>query len=164
MSEYVALDVSFERTSVCILDDEGQILLERNVATDPEVITRLSRAKAPRVNRVGLRPASYRFGSVMSCGAGVTGSVMDARQAHAALSVRPVKTDRDDARGLAETVRTGWYRKVAYCAPPGFSGGQVFDMVMPADGKAKRTPYTRAENQYQRPFRKRCEHVLIRIG
>jgi transposase len=41
-------------TSVCILDDEGQIVLERNVATDPEVITRLSRAKAPRVNRVGL--------------------------------------------------------------------------------------------------------------
>jgi transposase len=117
MSEYVALDVSFERTSVCILDDEGQILLERNVATDPEVITRLSRAKAPRVNRVGLRPASYRFGSVMSCGAGVTGSVMDARQAHAALSVRPVKTDRDDARGLAEMVRTDWYREVAYCAP-----------------------------------------------
>jgi hypothetical protein len=74
---------------------------------------------------------------------------MDARQTHAALSVRPVKTDRNDARGRA---------------PPGFSDGQVFDMVMPADGKAKRTPYKRAENQYQRPFRKRCEHVLIRIG
>jgi hypothetical protein len=29
MSEYVALDVSLDRTSVCILDDEGQILLER---------------------------------------------------------------------------------------------------------------------------------------
>jgi transposase len=54
MSEYFALDVSLERTSVCILDDEGQIVLERNVARDPEVITRLIRPKAPRVNRVGL--------------------------------------------------------------------------------------------------------------
>ena len=37
---------------------------------------------------------------------------MDARQAHAALSVRPVKTDQNDARGLAEMVRMGWYREV----------------------------------------------------
>jgi len=37
---------------------------------------------------------------------------MDARHAHAALSVRPTKTDRNDARGLAEMVRMGWYREV----------------------------------------------------
>src|SRR5262245_53828293 len=37
---------------------------------------------------------------------------MDAGQAHAALSVRPVKTDQNDARGLAEMVRMGWYREV----------------------------------------------------
>jgi transposase len=36
---------------------------------------------------------------------------MDARHAHAALSVRPVKSDRSDARGLAEMVRMGWYRE-----------------------------------------------------
>jgi transposase len=37
---------------------------------------------------------------------------MDARHAHAALSVRPTKTDRNDARGLAEMVRMGWYKEV----------------------------------------------------
>ena len=37
---------------------------------------------------------------------------MDARHAHAALSVRPSKSDRNDARGLAEMVRMGWYREV----------------------------------------------------
>ena len=37
---------------------------------------------------------------------------MDARHAHAALSVRPSKSDRNDARGLAEMVRMSWYREV----------------------------------------------------
>ena len=38
--------------------------------------------------------------------------LMDARHAHAALSMRPTKSDRSDARGLAEMVRMGWYRAV----------------------------------------------------
>ena len=37
---------------------------------------------------------------------------LDARQAHAALSIRPSKSDRSDARGLAEMVRMGWHREV----------------------------------------------------
>ena len=37
---------------------------------------------------------------------------MDARQAHAALSLRPKKSDRSDARGLADMLRMGWYREV----------------------------------------------------
>ena len=35
-----------------------------------------------------------------------------ARHAHAALSVRPTKSDRNDAHGLAEMVRMGWYKEV----------------------------------------------------
>jgi transposase len=44
--------------------------------------------------------------------AGLPVVCMDARHAHAALSVRPSKSDRNDARGLAEMVRMGWYREV----------------------------------------------------
>ena len=113
MSEYVGLDVSLEGTSVCILDDSGRVMLERTVVTDPESIARLIRAKARRVNRVGLETGQL---SVWLCHElrrlGVPVVCMDARQAHAALSVRPVKTDQNDARGLAEMVRMGWYREV----------------------------------------------------
>jgi transposase len=38
--------------------------------------------------------------------------LMDARHANAALSMRPTKSDSSDARGLAETLRTGWYRTI----------------------------------------------------
>src|SRR5262245_66266620 len=86
---------------------------ERTVVTDPESIARLIRAKARRVNRVGLETGQL---SVWLCHElrrlGVPAVCMDARQAHAALSVRPVKTDQNDARGLAEMVRMGWYREV----------------------------------------------------
>lgn len=37
---------------------------------------------------------------------------IDARHAKAALSVRINKSDKNDARGLAELVRVGWYREV----------------------------------------------------
>jgi len=66
MSEYVGLDVSLEGTSVCILDDSGRVMLERTVVTNPESIARLIRAKARRVNRVGLEIGRCRCGSVMN--------------------------------------------------------------------------------------------------
>lgn len=38
---------------------------------------------------------------------------IDARRAHAVLSVRMNKSDEHDARGLAELARIGWYREVS---------------------------------------------------
>lgn len=37
---------------------------------------------------------------------------LQARQVKAALSAMPVKTDRNDARGIAQVVRTGWFKPV----------------------------------------------------
>lgn len=37
---------------------------------------------------------------------------LDARHVSAALSMMPTKTDRHDAAGLAQIVRTGWFREV----------------------------------------------------
>lgn len=36
---------------------------------------------------------------------------IDARHAYAALKMRPVKTDRNDAAGLAQIMRTGWFKE-----------------------------------------------------
>ncbi len=38
--------------------------------------------------------------------------LLEARHVKAALSAMPVKTDRNDARGLAQLMRLGWFRPV----------------------------------------------------
>jgi transposase len=48
---------------------------------------------------------------------------MDARHAHAALSVQPTKSDRNDARSLAAMVRMGWYKEIQLNLPTAKAGG-----------------------------------------
>ena len=38
MEYYAGLDVSLEATSVCVVDEEGTIICEMKVASDPEAI------------------------------------------------------------------------------------------------------------------------------
>ena len=38
MSYYVGLDVSMDRTAICVLDTTGSIVLERSVASNPQDI------------------------------------------------------------------------------------------------------------------------------
>jgi transposase len=69
--------------------------------------------KAPQVVRIGLETgatSTWLFHALTAAGLPVV--CMDPRHAHAALSVRPTKSDRSDARGLADMARMGWYREV----------------------------------------------------
>lgn len=113
MDQYVALDVSLKSIAVCVLDAAGKVVFEGEVAADPSSLVRLLRAKAPHALRIGLEtgPTSTWLWHELRA-AGLPVVCMDARHAHAALSVRPSKSDRNDARGLAEMVRMGWYREV----------------------------------------------------
>src|SRR4051812_17644818 len=72
-----------------------------------------ARAKAPRAVRIGLETGSTSAWLARALRAqGLPVICLDARHAHAALSIRRTKTDRSDARGLAEMLRMGWYREV----------------------------------------------------
>src|SRR6187397_2621693 len=90
MKQYVGLDVSLEQTAVCIVDEYGKALWRGKCASTPEAIAAVVKARAPHVERICL----------------------DARHAKAALSLQVNKTDPNDALGLAQIVRTGWYREV----------------------------------------------------
>jgi transposase len=114
MEHYVGLDVSLELTSICVVDGKGKCLWQGKCASTPEAIAAAVRARAPRAVRVGLEsgPLSIwhwhelkRLGLPVVC--------LDARHAKAALSLQLNKSDRNDALGLAQIVRTGWYREVA---------------------------------------------------
>ena len=113
MDQYVALDVSLKETSVCVLDASGSVAFEGRAASDPTSLARLIRTKAPRAVKIGLETGATSVWLWHALRAeGLPMVCLDARQAHAALSIRPSKSDRSDARGLAEMVRMGWYREV----------------------------------------------------
>ena len=113
VDQYVALDVSLQKTAVCVLNASGSVVIEAELPSEPAALTAFIQTHAPRAARVGLEsgPTSpWLWHSLKAAGLPVV--CMDARHAHAALSVRPSKSDRNDARGLAEMVRMGWYREV----------------------------------------------------
>lgn len=113
MGEYVGLDVSMEETSMCVLALTGEIVWEGKVATEPGALVRALHRWAPRAERVGLEtgPLSTWLWHALK-EAEVPVVCLDARHAQAALSMKINKTDRNDASGLAQLVRMGWYREV----------------------------------------------------
>jgi transposase len=113
MTEYVGLDVSLEETSVCVLDANGAVVWEGTVESEPAAIERIVRRRAPRAVKVGLEtgPTSTWLWHELRK-AGIPVICLDARHAQAALSMRINKTDRNDAAGLAQLMRMGWYREV----------------------------------------------------
>ncbi len=113
MKQYVGLDVSQRETSVCVLNETGHILFEGKAKSDPGALTALLRKRAPHAERIGFESgamASWLWHELRRLDLPVV--CIDTRHAHAALSVRMNKSDQNDARGLAELVRVGWYREV----------------------------------------------------
>jgi transposase len=113
MAYYAGLDVSLEQTSVCVVDEAGAVVLERRAATEPEAIAaalaRLPQAPARVLLETGgLTPWLWHELSAR----GLVVHCIDARRAKAQLALRPAKTDRNDARSLAEIARMGWYANV----------------------------------------------------
>ena len=113
MAEYVALDVSLRSTSVHIVDEQGRCLWRGTCPTDVTALVDTIRRHAPQVERVGLETgmlATWLYHELAEAGLPVV--CMDARQAKAALSCRINKTDANDAEGLAQLLRTGFFRQV----------------------------------------------------
>ena len=115
---YAGLDVSLDQTSLCVLDSAGRIVCEAKLDTDPDAIAaHLRRADLP-IARLGLEagPLSQwlHAGLVAS---GLPAVCIETRHTKAALGAMPVKTDRGDARGIAQLMRTGWFRAVHVKTP-----------------------------------------------
>jgi transposase len=107
------LDVSLEETAVCIIDDAGQIVCEARVASEPEALVAFFRASGMEMERIGLEACSLTAWLQQGLSeAGFPAICIETRQAKAALGAMPNKTDRNDARGIAQIMRTGWYRAV----------------------------------------------------
>jgi len=113
MDYFAGLDVSVKETSVCIVDDAGKIVREARVASEPEALLQVLTNAIYRFKRVGLEagPLSQWLYSVLA-EAGLPVICVETRHMRAMLKAQINKTDRNDARGLAQMMRVGLYRPV----------------------------------------------------
>jgi transposase len=113
MAYFAGLDVSVKETSVCIVDDAGKIVRETRVASEPEALLQVLTNTIYRFKRIGLEagPLSQWLYSVLA-EAGLPVICVETRHMRAMLKAQINKTDRNDARGIAQMMRVGLYRPV----------------------------------------------------
>src|SRR3712207_5699759 len=113
MEHYVGIDVSLEFSSICVVDATGRIVREAKVRSEPEALVAFLAGLGIAVRRVGLEagPLSQWLHAGLTA-AGHETVLLETRHVKAALSAMVVKTDRRDARGIAQLLRMGWYRPV----------------------------------------------------
>src|ERR1700746_3719932 len=113
MARFVGLDVSQRLTSICVVDDTGRRVWRGQCASDPDQIARLISLHAGDAAGVGIETGPMTPWLVHELrGRGLNVVCLDARHASAALKMQMNKTDQNDAEGLAQIMRTGWYRSV----------------------------------------------------
>lgn len=113
MDHYAGIDVSLEQSSVCVVDAMGQIVREAKVASEPDALIAFLRELHLPLARIGLEagPLSQWLHAALVA-AGYEAVLLETRHVKAALSAMIVKTDRRDARGIAQLLRMGWFRPV----------------------------------------------------
>ncbi len=113
MDYFAGLDVSVKETSVCIVDDTGKIVREVKVASEPAALLAVLRNAAYHFKRIGLEAgplSQWLFGALAEAEFPVV--CVETRHMQALLKAQINKTDRNDARGIAQMMRVGLYRPV----------------------------------------------------
>jgi len=109
MDHFAGLDVSVKETSVCVVDETGRM----KVASEPEALLAVLTIPAYHFKRIGLEAgplSQWVFGAIAEAGLPVI--CVETRHMRAALKAQINKTDRNDARGIAQMMRAGLYRPV----------------------------------------------------
>jgi transposase len=113
MDHYAGIDVSLECSSVCVVDAAGKIIRESKIASEPEALIAWFGSCGLEVARIGLEagPLSQWLFAAMRA-AGLAIELLETRRVRDAFKAMPVKSDRNDARNIAELMRVGWFRPV----------------------------------------------------
>jgi len=113
MEHFAGLDVSVKDASVCIVDGTGKIVREAKVASEPDALLAILKNPAYHFKRIGLEagPLSQWLFSALG-EANLPVICVETRHMRAVLKAQINKTDRNDARGIAQIMRAGLYRPV----------------------------------------------------
>lgn len=113
MQYFVGLDVALRSLALCIIDRDGQIVLEKALLCEVDAVTSCLERFGHPVVSIGFEAGTMSqtlFHGLKAEGYDVV--CMEARQVYAALSAMRNKTDKNDARGIAQVLRSGWYNPV----------------------------------------------------
>src|SRR6516225_9792311 len=114
MAYFVGLDVSVKETSVCVVDEAGKVILEQKVLTEPDTIIALLTSLGVSFGRIGIEagPLSQWLVNALT-GAELPVICVETRHMKALLTAQQInKTDRNDARGIAQMMRVGLFKPV----------------------------------------------------
>jgi transposase len=113
MEHCAGIDVSLEYSSVCVVDASGKIVREGKVASEPDALIGWFRSLGYELSRIGLEAgplSQWLFAAMREAGLAV--ELLETRHVRKAFEAMPVKSDRNDARGIAQLMRLGWFRPV----------------------------------------------------
>src|SRR5215469_13712585 len=114
MGYFVGLDVSVKETSVCVVDDAGKVILEQKVPTEPADIIALLTSLGVSFCRIGIEAgplSQWLFNALTEAALPVI--CVETRYMKALLTAQQInKTDRNDARGIAQMMRVGLFKSV----------------------------------------------------
>jgi len=114
MEVYIGFDISLQSTHVCVVDNEGTIVQEGIAPSDLDALDSWLRRHGQdwTIKRIvfetGQLSTHFYHGLIEAWPV----TCIDARHANGTLKAQRVKTDKNDARGLAQIARTGWYKAV----------------------------------------------------
>jgi transposase len=113
MEYYAGIDVSLEASSICVVDASGKIVRETKVSSEPEALIAWFKSLPFTLARIGLEAgplSQWLYAGLKEAGFAV--ELLETRHVRDAFKAMPVKTDRNDARGIAQLMRLGWFRPV----------------------------------------------------
>lgn len=114
MKPYAGLDVSLETTSVCVVDEDGRVRLEAQCNSEPAPLVAMLQKAGDGFVRIGLEAgplSQWLFVGLIE--AELPAVCIEARHAKAAIGAMTTnKNDRNDARSIAQVVRSGWFKTV----------------------------------------------------
>ncbi|HXW22718.1 MAG TPA: transposase, partial [Rhodomicrobium sp.] len=111
MDYYAGIDVSLEASSLCVVDASGKIVKEAKLSSEPEALIAWFKGLPFGLARIGLEAgplSQWLYAGLKQAGFAV--ELLETRHVRDAFKAMPIKTGRNDARGIAQLMRLGWFR------------------------------------------------------
>ncbi len=113
MKHYIGLDVSLKTTAICIMAQDGKIIREMTAATDPLAIATAIKTTKLTIEAIAIEAGGTSRWLVQELQElDLPAICIDSRKMAAAIAIKANKTDKNDAREIANALRTGYFQEV----------------------------------------------------